>query len=66
VILHPAADGLQVELVPMVELGRHGKQAALGKEAACLEKVVAGAPFGRCFPLTSARELERTMSVGSW
>jgi site-specific DNA recombinase len=27
--------------------------------------VVAGARFGRCFPLISARELERTMSAGS-
>jgi site-specific DNA recombinase len=49
VIVHPADDGLQVEIVgeivKMVELGLDAKQAALGEEAACSVKVVAGAGF---------------------
>ena len=49
VVLHPTADGLQVEIVGeivrMVELGLDAKQAALGEEAACSVKVVAGAGF---------------------
>jgi site-specific DNA recombinase len=64
VVIHPAADGLQVEIVGeivrMVELGLDAKQAALPVEGACSVKVVAGARFGRCLPLVSARELERT------
>jgi hypothetical protein len=47
VILHPAQQGLQVEIageiVRMVEPGPDAKQAALPKEAACSVKVVAGA-----------------------
>ena len=62
VVIHPSEDGLQVEIVgeivKMVELGLDAKQAALPAEAACSVKVVAGARFGRCFPLVSARELE--------
>jgi site-specific DNA recombinase len=45
VIVHPADDGLQVEIVKMVELGLDAKQAALGEEAACSVKVVAGGGF---------------------
>ena len=52
VVIHPAEDGLQVEIVgeivKMVELGLNAKQAALGEEAACSVKVVAGARFGLC------------------
>ena len=44
-MIHPAEDGLQVEIVGeivrMVELGLDAKQAALPKEAACSVKVVA-------------------------
>ena len=47
VVLHPAGDGQEVEIVGeivrMVELGRDAKQAALDAEAACSVKVVAGA-----------------------
>ena len=47
VVLHPAADGQEIEIVGeivrMVELGRDAKQAALDAEAACSVKVVAGA-----------------------
>jgi len=47
VVIHPAEEGLQVEIVgeivKMVELGLNAKQAALPKEAACSVKVVAGA-----------------------
>ena len=42
VIVHPAEEGLQVEIVKMVELGLHAKEAALPKEAACSVKVVRG------------------------
>ena len=49
VVIHPAEDGLQVEIageiVKMIELGLDAKQAALPKEAACSVKVVAGAGF---------------------
>jgi site-specific DNA recombinase len=49
VVIHPAEDGPQVEIVgeivKMVELGLDAKQAALPKEAACSVKVVAGAGF---------------------
>src|SRR5919106_1370572 len=49
VVIHPAEDGLQVEIVgeivKMVELGLDAKQAALPQEAACSVKVVAGAGF---------------------
>ena len=49
VVIHPAEDGLQIELageiVKMVELGLDAQQAALGEEAACSVKVVAGAGF---------------------
>ena len=49
VVLHPAGDGQEVEIVGeivrMVELGRDAKQAALDAEAACSVKVVAGAGF---------------------
>jgi site-specific DNA recombinase len=49
VVVHPAEDGLQVEIVgeivKMVELGVDAKQAALPAEAACSVKVVAGAGF---------------------
>jgi site-specific DNA recombinase len=49
VVLHPAEDGLQVEIVgeivKMIELGLNAKQAALPREAACSVKVVAGAGF---------------------
>ena len=49
VVIHPAEDGLQVEIVgeivKMIELGLDAKQAALLKEAACSVKVVAGAGF---------------------
>jgi site-specific DNA recombinase len=49
VVIHPAEDGLQVEIVgeivKMVELGLDAKQAALHEEAACSVKVVAGAGF---------------------
>jgi hypothetical protein len=52
VVLHPADDGLQVEIlgeiVRMVELGLDAKQAAL-LEAACSVKVVAGACNHRQF-----------------
>ena len=52
VVLHPAEEGLQVEIVgeivKMIELGLDAKQAALPKEAACSVKVVAGAGFGLC------------------
>ena len=47
-MIHPAEDGLQVEIVGeiarMMELGLglDAKQAALPKEAACSAKVVAG------------------------
>jgi len=53
------------EIVRMLELGLDGKRAALSAEEVCSVKVVAGACFGRCFPIVSARELERTMSDGS-
>jgi site-specific DNA recombinase len=47
VVIHPVEDGLRIELVgeigKMVELGLDAKQAALGDEAACSVKVVAGA-----------------------
>ena len=47
VVLHPADEGQEVEIVGeivrMVELGRDAKQAALDAEAACSVKVVAGA-----------------------
>ena len=47
VVLHPAGEGQEVEIVGeivrMVELGRDAKQAALDAEAACSVKVVAGA-----------------------
>jgi site-specific DNA recombinase len=49
VVMHPAEDGLQVEIVgeivKMIELGVDAKPAALGAEAACSVKVVAGAGF---------------------
>jgi site-specific DNA recombinase len=49
VVIHPAGDSFQVELVGeivrMVELGLEGKKAALPAEAACSVKVVAGAGF---------------------
>ena len=49
VVIHPAEDGLQVEIVgeivKMIELSLDAKQAALGNEAACSVKVVAGAGF---------------------
>jgi site-specific DNA recombinase len=49
VVVHPAEDGLQVEIVgeivKMVELGLDAKQAVLGEEAAGSVKVVAGAGF---------------------
>jgi hypothetical protein len=52
VVIHPAEDGLQVEIVgeivKMIELGLDAKQTALPKEAACSVKVVAGARFGFC------------------
>ena len=62
VVIHPAKDGLQVEIVgeivKMVELGLNAKQAALPKDAACSVKVVAGAGFGLC-ALFVAAGLER-------
>ena len=65
VVVRPAEEGLQIELVGeivrMIELGLDGKKAALDARTACSVKVVAGAGFGRSFPLVSARELERTM-----
>jgi site-specific DNA recombinase len=68
VVIHPAQDGFQVEIVGeivrMVELSLDAKKAALSEEAACSVKVVAGAGNQRCFPLVSARELERTMPFG--
>jgi hypothetical protein len=52
VVIHPAKDGLQVEIVgesvKEVELGVDAKQAALPREAACSVKVVAGAGFEPC------------------
>jgi len=49
VVIHPAEEGLQVEIVgeivKMIELGLDAKQAALAREAACSVKVVAGAGF---------------------
>ena len=59
VVLHPAADGQEVEIVGeivrMVELGRDAKQAALDAEAACSVKVVAGARNHReLIPLMAA------------
>ena len=46
VVIHPAEDGLQIELVgeirKIVELGLDAKQAALGEEAACSVKVGCG------------------------
>ena len=66
VVIHPvggssAEDGPQVEIVgeivKMVALGLDAKQAALGEEAACSVKVVAGAGFGLC-ALFVARGLE--------
>lgn len=52
VVIHPAEEGLQVEIVgeivKMVELGFDAKQAALPAEAACSVSVVAGAGFGLC------------------
>jgi len=46
VVLHPAEDGLQVEIVGeivrMVELGLDAKQAALGEEAACRSRWLRG------------------------
>jgi hypothetical protein len=61
VVIHPAEDGLQVEIVgeivKMIELGLDAKQAALPKEAAGSVKVVAGAGFGFC-ALFVAQRLE--------
>ena len=49
VVVHAADEGLQIELVGeivrLIELGLDAKQAALGEEAACSVKVVAGAGF---------------------
>jgi site-specific DNA recombinase len=49
VVIHPAEDGIQVEIVgeivKMVELGLDAKQTALREEAACSVEVVAGAGF---------------------
>jgi hypothetical protein len=65
IVIMPAAEGPgeTIELVGaiarMVELGN--KKAALDARTACSVKVVAGARFGRYFPLVSARDLERTM-----
>jgi site-specific DNA recombinase len=62
VMIHPAKDGVQIELmgeiVRMVELGLNDKKAALPAEAACSVKVVAGAGFGLC-ALFIAPGLER-------
>jgi hypothetical protein len=69
VMVRQAEDGLQIELVGeivrLVALGLDGKRAALSAEEVCSVKVVAGARFGRCLPLVSARALERTISPGS-
>jgi site-specific DNA recombinase len=49
VVIHPAEDGLQVEIVGeivrMVELGLDAREAALPVAAACSVEVVAGAGF---------------------
>ena len=55
VVIHPSEDGLQVEIVRMVELGLDAKQAALPKEAACSVKVVAGARNTLCLLLFAMR-----------
>ena len=55
--MHRTEDGLQVEIVGeivrMVELGLHAKQAAFPKKAACLVKVVAGARNHREFQIST-------------
>jgi hypothetical protein len=57
VVLHPAEDGLQVEIVgeivKMIELGLDAKQAPLPVEAACSVKVVAGARNHREFVIST-------------
>ena len=57
VVLHPAEDGLQVEIVgeivKMIELGVDAKQAALPAAAACSVKVVAGAHNHRQFEIST-------------
>ena len=57
VVVHPAKEGLQVEIVgeivKMTELGLNAKQAALPQEAACSVKVVAGAHNHREFEIST-------------
>jgi hypothetical protein len=63
VVIHPAEDGLQVEIVGeivrMVELGLDARQAALPKEAACSVKVVAGACNTLCLLLFASTRIGR-------